>query len=106
LIPWGMTDQSNAEWPFKVEISVAGYDVNGKYAEVETWLSEWELPHRLASWIAASGKIRASFTTERHARAFELQFGGRVISGDELDAVLAQDAEASAQFQHAVSKLQ
>lgn len=60
-----------------IDLPVELTSFNKMFAEMNDWLWEWRIPHR-ARVLPNSGRLRMSFTESRHARAFQLRFGGYV----------------------------
>lgn len=63
------------------------------------WLSEWEMCCQLTAFEDRGRfRVRAAFDEERFARAFEVNYGGRRLSGDELSKAMKEDTEHEVLF--------
>jgi hypothetical protein len=80
------------EWLHKIEIVVPGSAFVSSTIKFKTWLDGWKIPHRIFEGIGAVAAIQLSFQLERHAGAFQLQYDGRFVVGDERQRALTRDA--------------
>jgi hypothetical protein len=62
----------------QVELPVEAELLNESYMAIGLWLIEWEIPH-LARVVSKPQRrvLRVAFPDRRHARAFQLKFGGQ-----------------------------
>jgi hypothetical protein len=76
----------------KVDLLVDPTKLNSRLKEIGEWLVVWQMPHQIrVVQQASTSRLRFSFPSENHARAFELQFGGEVVT-DKVERAWAADA--------------
>lgn len=80
-------------WPHQILIAVAAADFDARLRAVETWLAEWEIPHRIGStMMGQTGSLRVCFAEAKFARALHSKFGGVIVPRDDVARSLAADA--------------
>lgn len=80
-------------WPHHVLIAVGAAEFDARLRDVETWLAEWEIPHRIGStMIGLTGSLRVCLAEAKFARAVQSKFGGVIVPSDGVARSLAADA--------------
>lgn len=73
-----ITTKVGPEGYFRVDLPLDPATLNEQLFEVGRWLVEWNIPHQARIKMdPPSGSVQVSFSDERHARAFQAQFGGQ-----------------------------
>lgn len=80
-------------WPHQVLIAAAAADFDMRLRAIETWLAEWEIPHRIGSAMTGeTGSLRVCLAEAKFARAVQSKFGGVIVPSDDVAHSLVADA--------------
>ncbi|MDR6831439.1 hypothetical protein J2X48_005173 [Bosea sp. BE271] len=92
----GATDKIDI-WEHQIDITAARVDFLAKLHAAESWLREWQIPYRVASFLdGPSGGLRICFTEAKFARAFLALHGGRTAPSNKIATMLAANADDEA----------
>lgn len=75
-----ITVEVGREGSYHIDVPLDPGTLNERLFDVGRWLVEWEIPHQARIDMQPQrGRVRINFPEERHARAFQMQFGGEVV---------------------------
>lgn len=80
-------------WPHQVLIAVGAAEFDARLRDIETWLAEWEIPHRIGSTLMGqTGSLRVRLAEAKFARALHSKFGGVIVPSDDVARSLVTDS--------------